>query len=279
MHAARRFVTVGGRRAAYLDEGPRGGTPLVLLHGGGFDHADLSWRLTVSDLGGRLRLIAPDMPGYGASAGFGRPHDLPHFGEWLLAFLDALGLDRVDLAGVSMGGGMALWLALEHPRRVRRLVPVCPYGIMDRAPMHPLVALVAQTGLGLVYALASRNRALARLGLRANYATGAAVTERVVSDLMEVARDQRGRRSFDAFLASEIGRRGVKTDLRPGLPGIAAPTLLVTGTADRLVPSRHVRHAAALIPRARLLELPTGHWPMRERPELFNPALASFVTD
>lgn len=48
MQAARRFVTDEGRRAAYLDLGPRGGTPLVLLHGAGFDHADLIWRLVTA---------------------------------------------------------------------------------------------------------------------------------------------------------------------------------------------------------------------------------------
>lgn len=275
---ADRRVRVEGRRVAYLDAGPAGGVPLVLLHGAGFDHAELSWRLTVEALCDERRVIVPDLPGYGRSASITTPQGLPRLGRWLAAFLDALGLGRVDLAGVSMGGGMALWLAIERPERVRRLVPVCAYGIMRRAPFHPLARAAARCGaLGLVFHAAATSPTLARLGLAASYAHRAAVTETTVTELMAAARDPRARASFERFLAAEFDTAGLRTDLTSRLGGIEARTLVVTGASDRLVAPRHCRRAARLIPGGRLLELPTGHWPMRERPDLFVPALRDFL--
>ncbi|SEM86709.1 alpha/beta fold hydrolase [Palleronia pelagia] len=272
------FVTVEGRPVAYVDEGPRDAAPVVLLHGGGFDHAELTWRITTADLRDRFRLVVPDIPGYGRSPGFDGPHDLPRLGGWLVAFLDAMGIAQADVCGVSMGGGMALWLALEHPDRVRRLVPVGSYGIMPRVPMHLLAHGILRTRLTwLIYNGAGRSRVLARAGLAASYGRRQRVTERAVDELMDVARDQGRRRSFDAFLAAEMDSAGLKSDLTPRLGEIAKPVLLVHGSEDRVVPVRHARRAAARIPDARYLELATGHWPMRERPDLFNPALADFL--
>lgn len=272
------LVTVEGRQVAYVDEGPRDAGPVVLLHGGGFDHAELTWRLTTRDLRDRFRLVVPDIPGYGRSPGFDGPHDLPRLGRWLVAFLDALGLDRVDISGVSMGGGMALWLALNHPDRVRRVVPVGAYGLMDRVPMHRLAHLVASSGLSnVIYGGAARSRLLARIGLGASYGARQRVTDRAVSELMAVARDQHNRRSFDAFLNAEMTAQGLKSNLTPQLPKLGQPTLLIHGSADRVVPVRHAREARKLIPQVRYIELPTGHWPMRERPDLFNAELAAFL--
>lgn len=275
------YVQVDGRRTGYVDEGPRGGVPLVLLHGGGFDHAELTWRLTVATLRDRMRLVVPDLPGYGESVGWGgAPHDLADLGRWLVSFLDAIGLDRVDLAGVSMGGGMALWLALEHPGRVRRLMPVGAYGLMPRVPLHPIAVAIARSGLGhLAYRIAGSNRTLARAGLAASYGDPAAVTERAVDELMAVARDQSRRLTFDGFLAAEMRWTGLKSDLTARLGNIACPTMIVHGTRDRLVAVRHGRRAATLIPGAQLRELPTGHWPMRERPDLFAPLVEEFFVN
>ncbi len=136
MDFADRFVAVDGRRVAYVDEGPRGGVPLLLLHGGGFDHAEMTWAPTVAALRGRLRMVVPDLPGYGSSAAPERPQDLAALGRWTAAFLDAVGIAEADVAGVSMGGGMALWLGIHRPERVRRLVPVSAYGILGRLPFH-----------------------------------------------------------------------------------------------------------------------------------------------
>ncbi len=273
-----RRVNVDGAAVAYVDAGPADGPPLLLLHGAGFDHAELTWRLTVAALSDRHRVVVPDLPGYGDSADLGRAPDLVAMAGWVPRFMDAIGVARADIAGVSMGGGMALWLAIHHPSRVRRLVPVCAYGLMPRAPHHALAHAAFRLGaLAAAYRAATASPALARLGLRLNYRDPGRVTPRAVAELRAVAAEQGRRRSFDAFLAAEMDGEGLKTDLRADLGRIAAPTLLVAGAADRVVPPRHLRRACARIPDCAYLCLPTGHWPMRERPDLFNAALRRFL--
>lgn len=275
-----KFLTVGGRRVGYVDEGNGGSRPLVLFHGGGFDHAELTWKPTVFRLRDARRVIVPDLPGYGESEGFRRAYDLSDLGHWALEFLGGLGLDAVDVSGVSMGGGMALWLAIHAPERIGRLVPVAPYGIMPRAPFHSLAWALAHSPVaGLVYRAPARFRTLARIGLGTTYGARSRVTDDAVRDLMAVAADQARRRSFDRFLAAELTPRGLKSDLSRELSQITAPTLLVHGTADRIVPLRYARRAADLIPDARLVTLPTGHWPMREQPDAFVERLGEFLNE
>lgn len=275
-----RHVRVAGREAWYVDEGPRDAPPVVLLHGGGFDHAELTWKPVVFRLRGRHRLIVPDLPGYGRSDGFDGPHDLADLGGWTAAFMASLGLDRAHVCGVSMGGGMALWLVIHAPDRVERLVPVGAFGLMPRLPLHPMTRKLEQAGaLRLAYRMAAQSRRLARIGLGLTYADPARIDDATLSELMAVAAEQGRRRSFDRFLAAEITPRGVKTDLTPGLPRITAPTLLIHGRADRLVPPAASRKAARLIPGARLELMQAGHWPMRERPDAFAALLDDFLSD
>ena len=271
---------VAGRRVAYVDEGARDAPVLVLLHGAGFDHAELTWRLTVTAMRGDFRVIVPDLPGYGDSDPLdGRP-DLPALAQWVVRFLDAVGIDKAHLAGVSMGGGMAVWVAIHAPDRVRRLVGVCPYGLMARAPHHRMAWAAWRAGaLPLAYRVAAASPRAARLGLALSYGDPARVSRKAVSELRLTARQQSKRRSFDAFLSAEMTLRGLKSDLTADLHRIEAPTLLVAGRFDRIVPAAHVKRARTRISDCRYLALPTGHWPMRERPELFHNALRKFLPD
>src|SRR5262245_46959151 len=110
------------------------GPTLVLLHGGGLDDAQLSWAPVWPALTGHTQLLAPDLPGYGASPlGHTQP-TLAGYRRWLLAFLDAIGLQQAVLAGLSLGGGIALRTALDAPTRVAGLVLLAPYGVSPRLP-------------------------------------------------------------------------------------------------------------------------------------------------
>lgn len=271
-------LAVDGRQVSYLAAGPEGAPPLLLLHGAGFDDKALTWAPTLAALARTRRVIVPDLPGYGDSDDLAEAPGFAALSEWVPRFMDAAGLARADLAGVSMGGGMALWLAIHHPGRIRRVVPVCAYGLMSHAPHHALARAAVRVGaLGAIYRVAAGSEMLSRIGLGLNYAEPGRITAPTVAGLRRVAATQVRRRSFDAFLAAEMGGQGLRTDLRPDLHRIAAPTLLVSGRADRIVPRRYPQDAAARIAGARHLCLPTGHWPMRERPDLFNAALADFL--
>src|SRR5690606_31442944 len=133
-------VLAGGYRLHFLEAGS--GTPLVLLHGTAIDSAALSYGPSLPELAERHRVLALDWPGYGNSE---RPRvemTMPELVALLEAFLDAVGLERVHLAGFSMGGAAALGFALRAPQRVTTLTLVGSYGLDDSLPL-PLLPYVA----------------------------------------------------------------------------------------------------------------------------------------
>src|SRR5262252_9251523 len=102
--------------------------------GGGLDDAQLSWAPLWPALTSHARLLAPDLPGYGGSPLGPTAPTLAGYRAWLLAFLDAAGIQTAVLAGLSLGGGIALRTALDAPARVGGLVLLAPYGVSPRLP-------------------------------------------------------------------------------------------------------------------------------------------------
>ncbi len=98
-----------------------GGTPLVLLHGGLFN-IDLQFGAVLPGLAAGRQVVAVDFQGHGRTNDIDRPLATEFLAEDVVGLLDHLGLAEVDLFGFSIGGAVALRLAVEHPERVRRLV-------------------------------------------------------------------------------------------------------------------------------------------------------------
>ncbi|MEV0261893.1 alpha/beta fold hydrolase [Streptomyces sp. NPDC050617] len=118
-HHAVDAVDAGGVRLAYRAAGPPDAPPLVLLHALGESSAD--WAAVTPAFARERRVYAPDLRGHGRSDWPGT-YSLDLMRTDVVRFLDALGLDRVDLIGHSMGGAVAYLLAASHPQRVNRLV-------------------------------------------------------------------------------------------------------------------------------------------------------------
>ncbi|MCH0543049.1 alpha/beta fold hydrolase [Streptomyces sp. MUM 203J] len=128
------FVAVGGVRLAYQVSGPPDAPPLVLLHALGEEAGD--WAPVTPALALDRRVYALDLRGHGRSDWPG-DYSLELMRDDVLGFLDALGLDRVDLIGHSLGGAVAYLLAQERPGRVRRLVLEDPPAPRPRRPSTP----------------------------------------------------------------------------------------------------------------------------------------------
>ena len=124
-----RSVQAAGITTNYHDVGD--GFPALFIHGSGPGvSAWANWRLVMPALSERLRVIAPDMAGFGFSE---RPagirYDLDTWVAQAIGLLDALGLEQADVVGNSFGGALALAMAIRHPQRVRRLVLMGSVGV------------------------------------------------------------------------------------------------------------------------------------------------------
>lgn len=258
--------------------GPPDAPAVLLLHGGGIDRATMSWHETIPLLARSFRVIAPDLPGYGGTEGFDRPHRVADLGGWAAEVLASLAPSGAAVVGCSMGGATALWLALERPDMVRAVVPVSSYGLARRSVVHPLVRLWPRTGgARRVARIAAGSTPGARAVQSLIFSNPARINRDMVASFRAEAAVQIDRQSFRAFLQGEVTDRGYATCFLDRLSELRQPALFIHGRLDPLVGCRHARHAARLVPGAAILTPVAGHWPQRERPRVVGPALLAFL--
>jgi len=272
-------VLANGVRCHYLEAGS--GPPLVLLHGTAIDSASLSYGPSLPVLAQHRRVLALDWPGYGLSERPSFSMTMQEHVALLEAFLDAKGLGRVHLAGFSMGGAIALGLALQASERVASLTLIGSYGLDARVPLPlvPYMALRAPKLSANVTWSMRRSRLLTRLVLtRIVFSNPRLVTAELVEAVHEQLRAPEAERSFVAWLREELRPFSLGTSYEDQLAEVAVPTLLLHGRNDRVVSWRKAARASERIPGARLVVVPgCGHWVMREAPEVFRSEVLDFT--
>jgi pimeloyl-ACP methyl ester carboxylesterase len=272
-----RFRTIATRvgRLSIMEAGT--GPPILALHGLGGTKG--SFLPTAAALGDRFRVIAVDLPGFGDSdKPIGAPYDARFFANAGIELLDALELERAHLVGNSLGGRIALEIALRDPGRVDRLGLLAPSLAWRRdRPWLPLLRLT-RPELGLVQ-LAPRavvEGIVHRLIPGADQGWTAAGVDEFLRAYLTPA----GRAAFYAaarqiYLDEPHGEAGFWTRLRTLQPD----ALFIWGRRDKLVPIAFERHVAEALPRARQLELDCGHVPQVERPTQTHDALGAFLSE
>ena len=138
------------------------GEPLVLVHGLGDDHRE--WREVLPWLAPHRRLIAYDVRGHGETSLGSADGTLAQLAGDLVALLDALDLERADLCGFSLGGTIVLRVAIDHPGRVGRLVPVATSSRVGRAAVAWYEERAREADAAGEAGAANASRAMARLG-------------------------------------------------------------------------------------------------------------------
>jgi pimeloyl-ACP methyl ester carboxylesterase len=270
-----RFAMVSTRRGRLSTVQAGSGPPLVAIHGLGATKG--SFLPTVAALSEDHRVIAVDLPGFGDSdKPIGASYDARFFARAIVALLDALELDRAHLIGNSLGGRVALEVALEYPERVERLALLCPSLAWRRErPWAPLVRLT-QPKLGLVQITPRPlvEALVRRLIPNADQGWTAAGVDEFLRAYLTPA----GRAAFYAaarhiYLEEPHGEGG----FWPRLSGLQADALFVWGRRDRLVPIAFARHVADALPHASHLELDCGHVPQIERPRQTHSAVGEFL--
>ena len=260
---------VGGVRLHVRDRGPKGAPAVLLLHG--FGSSLQTWDAWAPVLARDHRVIAIDLPGSGLSP----PDPSGDYRDTrtvalLNALLDTLKVQRISLVGNSIGGRMAWRFAAAHPDRVDKLVLVSPDGFASpgfeygKAPEVPSVMKAMRYVMPMM---------LVRQSLAPAYADPAALTDDRLVRYDDLLRAPGGR---DALLARMA--QTVLVDPAPLLRQIRAPTLLVWGNRDALIPIANAADYLRSLPDARLVTLDgAGHLPQEEDPERSLAAVAAFL--
>ena len=250
--------------AARID-GPDDGLPLVLLNSVGTTTA--MWDPCLGPLAEQFRVIRLDTRGHGDSPTPqpGAPTTIADLGRDVLAALDALDLDRVHLAGLSIGGMTGMWLAAHHPERVGRLALLCTSAhLPPAAGWYDRARTVRDAGMAPVVDASLGRWLTADLRARDD-----ALVDRLRGMLLGI--DPEGY----AQCCEAIGA----LDLRADLARIAAPTLVVSGADDLATPVEHQQLIAASIPNARHEILtPAAHIAPVERPDAVNHLILEHLT-
>lgn len=262
-------VSVDGTRIHYLEAGD-GGPPIVLLHGGIIDAADISWGELIGPLAAETRVIIPDLPGYGDSEMPEGPLGVPEHAEIIAGFLEELELDSVVLAGVSLGGGVAIGVGLDHPDRVSHVVALDAFTLDNHLPGGKLTWAITKTDLlnRVMLGLMRRSRKFVKGSLEALTAENRDVPETTVDRVSAEAQREGADAGFRAFQAAEITPDGYRTVYGDRLDELTVPIRFIHGAEDGLFPPEWAERGAERAPEADVFVLEDcGHLSTLERPE------------
>jgi pimeloyl-ACP methyl ester carboxylesterase len=262
-------LEVAGAGLHVRDDGPRDAPAILLLHG--FGASLHTWEPWATDLQRDHRVVRLDLPGFGLS-------DPEPEGDYsdergvaiLVALLDALGIDRTTVVGNSLGGRLAWRLAAAHPDRVSRLVLISPDGFASPGFEYDRPAEVPASLQLMRFVLPAP---LVRMSIEPAYADPSRLSDETVTryrDLM-LAPGIRG---------AMLERMATTVLVRPEplLARITAPTLLMWGELDQMIPVRNAQDYLAVLPDARLVVFPDlGHVPHEEEPARALQALRAFL--
>ena len=257
------FVTRDAVRLYWKLEGDGDAPPLVLLNSIGTDMA--LWDACLPVLRRRFRLLRIDTRGHGASDAPPGDYDLPMLAADVVAAMDAAGIARAAVAGVSLGGMIAMQMALDHANRVAALALVCTSATMDAAAWADRIATVRARGTGAIADLAM-GRFLSPGFVRAQLGVAASIRR----GLIDMA-DQ-------GYVGAGAAIRDMAViDRLPGLT-LPGPVLVVAGDRDTSTPfAGHGDRIAAAIPQAQVAHLAAAHLAPVEAPDALAALLVGFL--
>jgi pimeloyl-ACP methyl ester carboxylesterase len=269
-------VPAGRHRISSLTMGH--GPDVLLLHGLGGTRASLFE--TAAALSQRYRVHAPDLPGFGSSSKPARgAYNARWFAEIMLAMMDEQEIPSAHIVGNSMGGRIAIEMAMIAPERVRALGLLCPAVAWVKRGFHPLVRLL-RPEFGLVPHGFSHGAVAAQFWsmFYDRDLIDPEVGELMVDEFRRIYHSAGARYAFlssarSIYLEAPYGRNG----FYPRLAELSRPALFIWGTHDRLVPAGFGRHVGKWLPGAEQVVIDgCGHVPQVECPEQTNELLMDF---
>jgi pimeloyl-ACP methyl ester carboxylesterase len=265
------------------------GSPVLFIHGLG-SSGYMEWRFNLESAAHGHRVFAPDLPGFGRSEKPRARYGIPYFTRFIERYMDERGLRSAAVVGASLGGRVALELALESPRLVRKLVLVNALGL-GRPNVHVSYGLVTIPRLGEALMNVARgalrwapSQTIRRVAAR--YTGSSSDLVRTMDDayldnLRELYAAEGYHNAYLATVRSLVTPKalfGGQHDVTMRLNELKVPVQLIWGADDPLFPVAHAARAHSLIERSRLTVIEgAGHTPQAERPEEFNRVLHTFL--
>jgi 3-oxoadipate enol-lactonase len=269
---------VNGIEMYYEEQGS--GDPLLLIMGLAAD--SLAWMFQLPDFSKRYRTIVFDNRGVGRSSKPAGPYTIAQMADDAAGLLDKIGIQRTHVVGVSMGGMIAQELALRHPSRARSLVLACTYAKPDVGVERQMESSLTAFGgsRGPNGEIQVDLRKLDPMMFFQHLLPTVFNAQFIMTELPKLMQVFSGALqygfSMEAILAQTMAAQSHNTLDRLGQ--IKAPTLVLTGDSDLLIPPTCSDTLAAKIPGAKLVKIPGGsHGFNFETPDLFNREVLSFL--
>lgn len=272
--AADRFVSINGARIHYRIDGS--GPPVLLIHGlGAFLE---SWSWTVPALRDKYTTIAFDFPGFGLSDTLDKAYTPEGAAAFTLAFMDALAVRRAVLVGSSLGGTIATMAAGTAPDRCAALVLVAPAAFGRNVTLATRLATLPWVGETFIEVI----RRSPRMGVRNAFIHRGQIPPQLIEATRRYFRLGASGPSCLRVVRATVGMRGVRPEIigevRAVASRVTAPTLIIWGTRDRVLPPAHADVAVRTIPGSRVQLLDgAGHVPYIEDADVFNTTMLEFL--
>ncbi|MGI0148205.1 MAG: alpha/beta fold hydrolase [Thermoplasmata archaeon] len=267
-----RFLEAGGVRFRYLQGGATTGLPLILLHG--WPTWAEVWLPVLRVLGPRHPWMAPDLPCQNQSSLLpGKDRSLTAYRRAVDAFVDALDLPQFAVIGNSMGGSLAIMLALDRPDRVARLAVLDAAGLAEKLPGR--TARMYLPFLLPCFLRAPGPNSVRKLLTKAVFHDPRFANDAWVNSIVSAwkAPDRR-----KAFIATGFALRRHDASVSTQLGDVHVPTLVLSGRHDVQFPWQSADQASRRIPGARFAAIEeAGHFPMVERPQETAKLLSDFL--
>lgn len=253
---------INGLELSYRDEGS--GQPLLLVHA--FPLNSTMWEPQIADFSPRMRVIAPDLPGFGQSELGQNAPTLDYYADTLVALLEHLEIERAAVAGLSMGGYITLALLRRYPNWISALI------LADTKATPDSEEAKAKRAENARIALAQGQDAIADIMLPTLLSPD--VTEALQKQVREII----GMNSREG-IAAALHAMAIRPDSSSLLQDIVVPTAVIVGEHDTLTPPEAARAMSMQIRNSEFTIIPqAGHLTNMEQAAAFNAALAGVLT-
>lgn len=268
------FGTSEDVKIHYLEAGDASLPPMILIHG--FSSLAYTWQEDLPPLSQKYHVFALDMPGFGFSSKLPDfPYGIPNYSKAVLNFMEQKGIDKTIIGGNSMGGAISLWLAINNPEKITRLILVdaAAYNT-DKRP--GLVSLAQKQWLRPI-AKPFFGKWILRMGLKQVYYDDSKVTPALVEEYGRPYKMRNGKNvPFWLFRNTPEGKN-MFVDVDK-IKDIKIPTLIIWGENDQWIPLDNAYKFKNDIAGSELVVIPKcGHVPQEEKPEVVVKAILDFL--